>query len=412
MKRTLKSISALILVVALLLSMSVTAFAADNKIITFKGAADGFDFGSGSEYTATDLFDNFKNVMPGDTLTQNIEVKNEATDCDYIWLFMEVVNHTEENGNEPEIDVDLEEMNEFLDQLELSIYNESEGYYAWTGVASEAMDTLANIAALNRDESVKLRIELKVPAELGNEFADRIGEVDFKFHADAISLTTLTVHKIWDDNNDPDRPEEITVKLMEDLGNGDGPEVVYDVTLNEDNQWTYTFEGLADSSKWSVEEEVPEGYEASYKTEGNIVFITNHNDYEPPVLPEPIDLSVKKVWADDNNKKGNRPDSVSVTLYNGDEAVEKVTLSEKNNWTYSWEDLDGSGNWSVLETGKVKGYTPSYSAKDGVITITNTATLLQTGQNNLLIWTLGGAGVLVLLCGIFLVLKKRKSENV
>lgn len=415
MKRTFKSISVLILAVILLLSMSITAFAADKKI-TFKGTVEGFDFGSGSEYTSTDLF-NFKNVMPGDQLSETIAIENAAEDCEYINLYMKAVVHDENDNplsydkqfaaSEGKKDETVATMQDFLKQLTMRIYNGTDLIYESTPDQAGALADHVLLGSLQKGEAANLTVELDVPETLGNDYANRVGEVDWVFLAEAISYDSITVHKVWEDNEDPSRPESIVVEVV----NEDG-EVFAEATLSEEVQWTHTFEKLDDRHTWTVREQEVEGYEVSYETKDDIVFITNHNDYEPPVLPEPIDLSVKKVWADDNNKKGNRPDSVSVTLYNGDEAVEKVTLSEKNNWTYSWEDLDGSGNWSVLETGKVKGYTPSYSAKDGVITITNTATLLQTGQNNLLIWTLGGAGVLVLLCGIFLVLKKRKSENV
>ena len=97
MKRTFRNLSSLLLALGMLLSLSVTAFAADSSI-TFKGAQEGFDFQPGSQYTATDLFDNFKDVMPGDKLTETIQVKNEASDCDYIKLYMRAVVH-DENGN-------------------------------------------------------------------------------------------------------------------------------------------------------------------------------------------------------------------------------------------------------------------------------------------------------------------------
>ena len=71
MKKLFKSGSALLLALVMALSLSVTAFAADSSI-TFKGLAEGFETQPGSEYTETDLFDNFKNVMPGDQLTETI----------------------------------------------------------------------------------------------------------------------------------------------------------------------------------------------------------------------------------------------------------------------------------------------------------------------------------------------------
>ena len=97
MKQTFRNLSAILLALVLILSMSVTTFAADSTI-TFKGAQEGFDFQPGSEYTVKDFFDHFKDVMPGDELTETIQVKNEAADCDYIKLYMRAVVH-DENGN-------------------------------------------------------------------------------------------------------------------------------------------------------------------------------------------------------------------------------------------------------------------------------------------------------------------------
>ncbi|MBQ3179859.1 MAG: LPXTG cell wall anchor domain-containing protein [Firmicutes bacterium] len=53
------------------------------------------------------------------------------------------------------------------------------------------------------------------------------------------------------------------------------------------------------------------------------------------------------------------------------------------------------------------GYTPVYSAADGVITITNTASLIDTGQINWPIPLLGGLGVLAMASGIILMRRKK-----
>ena len=184
-----------------------------------------------------------------------------------------------------------------------------------------------------------------------------------------------------------------------------------DIVLNEENQWTYTWDELDDRYTWTVEEVVPEGYEVSYKTEDNTVFITNKNDYEPEPEVPPVDLTVKKEWSDQGNKYGNRPGSVTVTLYNGGQAVEKVVLSAANGWTYTWTGLDGTGDWSVLETGIPTGYKPYYVRNGNVVTITNMAALIQTGQLNWPIPVLGSLGVLMILFGIFMMRRKRKSDN-
>ena len=73
----MKKILPLLLTFVLLLSSTVTVFAADGKV-TYSGNAGSFVFEPGSDHSLTDLFPNFKGVMPGDTLTQMITVKNDA----------------------------------------------------------------------------------------------------------------------------------------------------------------------------------------------------------------------------------------------------------------------------------------------------------------------------------------------
>lgn len=423
MKRALKTIFSMVLMLTMLMSLATTAFAASPSSITFKGAEEGFDLQPGSEYTATDLFDNFKNVMPGDKLTETVQIQNEAADCDYIKVYMRAVVH-DENGNtltydevfentdgkdQANIDGQRDEtvasMQDFLSQLTMRIYNGDELIYNASADEAGALVNNVLLGTLSKGESLNLKVELDVPIELGNAYANRVGEVDWVFLAECFEFEKLTVHKVWDDNGYPGRPDSVTVHLLRD---GEKHE---EIVLNADNQWTYTWDELDDRYSWSVKEDVPNGYEVSYKTEDTTFFITNFMDYEPPVEPNPEDLTVKKVWSDENDKRDIRPDSVTVTLYNGDQAVEKVTLGAWNNWRYTWYDLDGNGDWSVLETGIPKGYTPSYRTNGDVVTITNTATLIQTGQLNWPIPVLGGLGMLMIFCGVIVMRKKKENGN-
>ena len=51
-------------------------------------------------------------------------------------------------------------------------------------------------------------------------------------------------------------------------------------------------------------------------------------------------INVTKVWDDDDNSAGTRPDSISVQLYGNNETIGKaVVLDEGNNWTYAFKDL-------------------------------------------------------------------------
>ncbi|MEI3100606.1 MAG: hypothetical protein V8T45_01875 [Oscillospiraceae bacterium] len=68
MKKMFKRVSSLLLILILMFSLSVPAFAAE---LNFLGRKTNFSVNSNNMVTATDLFGNFKSVMPGDTLHPN-----------------------------------------------------------------------------------------------------------------------------------------------------------------------------------------------------------------------------------------------------------------------------------------------------------------------------------------------------
>ena len=392
----------------LVMSFATTAFAADSSI-TFTGFSSGFEFQPGSEYTETDLFQNFKNVMPGDTVTETITFTNSATDCDFVNLYMRAEAHDEtDNPLSPKVaeTENVATMTEFLSKLSMKVWNGTELIYDASPDELDGLETNRLLGTFRTGETATLRVELTVPIDLGNEYANRVGEVDWIFHVEAYNESQLSVRKVWSDGNANHANDSITVNLLKD------GKVESSQELNAANGWAYTFDRLVEGHTWTVEEaEVPAGYTVSYNTVGTMTTITNTRNYTPPDLPDPtypLNISVRKVWSNDNLKE--RPDSVTVTLYNGDVAYDSVRLGAWNNWSYSWKDLNAYGNWQVIETNIPRGYTPYYSVNNGVVTITNSRTLIQTGQLNWPIWVLGGAG-LVLILGGAVVLGKKKRKN-
>ena len=73
----MKKIMFFVIFIISLMSTSLVCRAADGNV-TYSGNAGEFIFSPGTEHSPTDLFDNFKNVMPGDTISQKITVKNNA----------------------------------------------------------------------------------------------------------------------------------------------------------------------------------------------------------------------------------------------------------------------------------------------------------------------------------------------
>ena len=346
--------------------------------------------------------------MPGDTVTETITFTNSATDCDFVNLYMRAEAH-DETANPLSSKVAEKEtvatMTEFLSRLSMKIWNGTELIYDSSPDEPDGLKSNQFLGTFRTGETATLKVELTVPIDLDNEYANRLGEVDWIFHVEAYNESRLSVRKVWSDGNANHKSDSVTVNLLKD-GRVEKSQV-----LNAENGWAYTFDRLQEGHTWTVEEaDVPDGYTVSYSTVGTMTTITNTRKETPPTPPTtPLDITVCKVWSGDDGK--DRPDSVTVTLYNGDEAYDTVRLGTWNNWSYSWKDLNANGNWQVVETNIPKGYVPSYRVSNGVVTVTNTCSLIQTGQLNWPIRVLGGAGLVLVSLGVAILVKKKKQNR-
>ena len=167
----MKKIITLLITLVLLLSSAVTVFAADGKV-TYSGNAGNFVFEPGSEYSLTDLFPNFKGVMPGDTLTQKITVKNDADNKVKVKIYMRSLGAHEDSV-------------EFLSQLSLKVAKseENEMAYMFDAAANETaqLTDWVCLGTLYSGGEVNLDVTLNVPTSLDNEFQSKIGYLDWKF---------------------------------------------------------------------------------------------------------------------------------------------------------------------------------------------------------------------------------------
>ena len=95
-----------------------------------------------------------------------------------------------------------------------------------------------------------------------------------------------------------------------------------------------------------------------------------------------LDKSVTKVWDDNNNQDGIRPEEVKVQLYADGQAVgTAITLNEANQWKHTFSDLAKYANgkeiaYTVKEVDVANGYTDKVEiGNDGNYTVTNTHTV-------------------------------------
>lgn len=118
------------------------------------------------------------------------------------------------------------------------------------------------------------------------------------------------------------------------------------------------------------------------------------------------DITVKKVWNKSNHTK--LPLEVNIELLKNGEVIDTVKLNKDNNWHYTWKNLEKSDKYTVREINIPIGYTASYRNDGNIFTITNTDTLIKTGQNILIIQVLAVTGLILIGIGI---IYAKKSKN-
>lgn len=169
MSRLKSRLAALALTVVISGSMAFAAAAADSSV-TYKGGAENFVFVPGN----TDLFQNFKGVMPGDTLTQTITVKNTVSTSHGVNIYLRAESYDET------AEAFLKQMTLIVKQGETILSDASADQ---KGGLTENV-SLGNFSA---GEEAQLDASLKVPLEMGNEFQAASADIVWVFTAEEIT---------------------------------------------------------------------------------------------------------------------------------------------------------------------------------------------------------------------------------
>ena len=171
MKRFLKLLP---LLLALTVLLNMTAYAAGS--VVYQGDSDSFLFSPGGEQSPTNLFSDFQNVMPGDTRTEQIVIKNAASNGVKVKVYLRSL------GAQVETDA-------FLSQLNLTVRQKDDSplFDAPADETAQLTDWVY-LGTVYSGGEITLDVTLEVPVTLGDEFQNQLGLIDWEFKVEELPV--------------------------------------------------------------------------------------------------------------------------------------------------------------------------------------------------------------------------------
>jgi len=201
MKKYGKRIFSLILTAVMMFGMAISGYAAG--VVTFEANEQKFDFAPGSVYSPSDLFTDFKDLMPGDSVTQSVRVKNNGKDGYTTNIYIRALGATPDKVIKEATDTagevkfeDGKELNgtgktvnqKVLSQLELDVVakKDSKKLFDATADKTDGLSDWVMLGSLRKGGEVDIEVTVTVPLTMGNEFQNVAGGIDWQFKVEEI----------------------------------------------------------------------------------------------------------------------------------------------------------------------------------------------------------------------------------
>ena len=155
-----------------LLCLPAQAFAVGS--VTYDGSARTFTFTSGTASYPTDLFPDFKNLVPGDSLEEQVVINNSVASSKKIKVYLRAAESTES-------------VDDFLSQIKMTVVKQ-DGSVIFDGTADDnaQLENWVYLGTVQRGGFLSMKVTVELPTTMGDEYQNAQGYVNWEFMVEEI----------------------------------------------------------------------------------------------------------------------------------------------------------------------------------------------------------------------------------
>lgn len=164
------------LLAVLLLGIALLPAAYGAGSVTYDENADKFIFAPGTAHAPTSLFTEFQSIMPGDTRTEQIAIKNDTANGVKIKVYMRSL------GAQQNTDA-------LLAQLTLTVSQQGDSVlFAAPANETAQLTDWVYLGTVYSGGEITLNVSLHAPVTLGNDFQHKVGYIDWQFKVEELPV--------------------------------------------------------------------------------------------------------------------------------------------------------------------------------------------------------------------------------